>query len=355
MVITEHYIIAFGLPCENASCQIILDSTPLNFWWNGSAAVSMFFVLSGLVLSLKYFRSGHNPDLSDFNPTGYLIARVFRIWLPYLAILLISGILYRYATQSPMIKTSLPASTWISEMWHGHPLSFSDMVRESFLLKLPEMIVLIPQSWTLTIELVLSLLLPIGLLLAGKGTSWLIFFVLFVVSFLGVSLFLVHFLLGLLIARYYQSLAGYLVDHIWQRRLICAAGVLCYTSGNVICMLTGDSTIELVNGLGAAFLLIYVLGSLRTQRYLSHPVFTKIGKVSYSAYLIHMLILICLTPYLLKWLGSLTSHHFGLWFGGYLLTVLIVQGLSLLSYKWLEIPSVAMGHRITDRIRSFSL
>ena len=120
-------------------------------------------------------------------------------------------------------------------------------------------------------------------------------------------------------------------------------------------MLTGDSTIELVNGLGSAFLLVFVIGSVRTQRYLSHPVFTKIGKVSYSAYLIHLLILICLTPHLLKWLGLLTSHHFGLWFGGYLLTVLIVQALSLLSYKWLEIPSVVMGRRITDRIRSFSL
>lgn len=151
------------------------------------------------------------------------------------------------------------------------------------------------------------------------------------------------------------GLFNYLVGHIWQRRLICAAGVLCYTSGNVICMLTGDSTIELVNGLGSAFLLVFVIGSVRTQRYLSHPVFTKIGKVSYSAYLIHLLILICLTPHLLKWLGLLTSHHFGLWLGGYLLTVLIVQALSLLSYKWLEIPSVAMGHRITDRIRSFSL
>jgi len=355
MVITEHYIIAFGLPCENATCQNTLDSTPLNFWWNGSAAVSMFFVLSGLVLSLKYFRSGHKPDLTDFNPTGYLIGRAFRIWLPYGIILLISAALYHYATQSPMIKTPLPSSIWISEMWHGHPLTFSDMIRESFLIKLPELIVLIPQSWTLTIELVLSLLLPIGLLLAEKGTNWLIFFGLFAVSCLGVSVFLLHFLLGFLIARYYHYLSGYFAGRIWQRRLICAIGILCYTSGNVICMLTGDSTIELVNGIGSALLLVFVIGSVRAQRFLSYPVLTKTGKVSYSAYLIHMLILICLTPHLLKWLELLTTDHFGLWFGGYLLTILIVQALSLLSYEWLERPSVEIGRRISDRIRSFSL
>jgi peptidoglycan/LPS O-acetylase OafA/YrhL len=315
----------------------------------------MFFVLSGLVLSLKYFSSGHKPDLTNFNPTGYLIGRAFRIWLPYGIILLISAALFHYATQSPMIKTPLPSSIWISEMWHGHPLTFSDMIRESFLIKLPEMIVLIPQSWTLTIELVLSLLLPIGLLLAEKGTNWLIFFGLFAVSCLGVSVFLLHFLLGFLIARYYPYLSGYLAGRVWQRRLICAIGVLCYASGNVICMLTGDSTIELVNGIGSALLLVFVIGSVRAQRFLSYPVLTKTGKVSYSAYLIHMLILICLTPHLLKWLELLTTDHFGLWCGGYLLTILIVQALSLLSYEWLERPSVEMGRRISDRIQSFSL
>lgn len=352
-VITEHFIIAYGLPCENALCQKILDSAPLNFWWNGSAAVSMFFVLSGLVLSLKYFRLGHSPDLQSFNLSGYIIGRLFRIWLPYCVILLVSAGLYLQTVESPMLKTIIPPSDWIIEMWHNHPLTVTDMVRESFLLNLPDMVVLLPQAWTLTIELVLSLLLPVGLLLAERGTAWLIFFALLAVTLLGVSFFLLHFLLGLMIARHYPAIAGYLERNNRQRRLVLLIGLFLYTSGGVMEGQVGENGVWLASGLGAGLILLFVMGSVGTQAFLSHPALRQIGRASYSAYLIHMLILLCLTPYLLKWLESLTIDHFGLWFGGYILTLLIVQLLSLLSYHWLEVPSVAMGRRIVDGIRSW--
>jgi peptidoglycan/LPS O-acetylase OafA/YrhL len=45
-VITEHYVIAYGLPCQNFFCQALLDSSPFNFWWNGSAAVDLFYHLN---------------------------------------------------------------------------------------------------------------------------------------------------------------------------------------------------------------------------------------------------------------------------------------------------------------------
>jgi peptidoglycan/LPS O-acetylase OafA/YrhL len=352
-VITEHFIIAYGLPCENALCQKILDSAPLNFWWNGSAAVSMFFVLSGLVLSLKYFRLGHSPDLQSFNLSGYIIGRLFRIWLPYCVILLVSAGLYLQTVESPMLKTIIPPSDWIIEMWHNHPLTVTDMVRESFLLNLPDMVVLLPQAWTLTIELVLSLLLPVGLLLAERGTAWLIFFALLAVTLLGVSFFLLHFLLGLMIARHYPAIAGYLERNNRQRRLVLLIGLFLYTSGGVMEGQVGENGVWLASGLGAGLILLFVMGSVGTQAFLSHPALRQIGRASYSAYLIHMLILLCLTPYLLKWLESLTIDHSGLWFGGYILTLLIVQLLSLLSYHWLEVPSVAMGRRIVDGIRSW--
>ena len=72
-----------------------------------------------------------------------------------------------------------------------------------------------------------------------------------------------------------------------------------------------------------------------------------------------MAILICLTPYLLQWLETYAGNHAWLWFGGWLLTVIIVQLLSLLSYYCLEIPSITVGRKFiaalqaktTDKIR----
>ena len=291
-VINEHFVIAYGLPCENVVCQHLLDYSPLHIWWDGGAAVSMFFVLSGLVLSLKYFRSGHKPDLQHFNLMSYMIGRLFRIWLPYGVILFISAGLYLHTIESPLLKTLLATSDWIFDIWRSNPLTAKDMVREGFLPSLPPSVVLLPQAWTLTIELVLSLLLPIGLLLADRGTAWLIAFSVYAVFLLGVSPFLLHFLLGLMIARHYTEIAGYLTLSPWRRRSVLLIGLFFYTAADTVQDRVGETVIWLSSGLGAGLIILYALSSVRTQQVLSHPALRQIGKVSYSAYLIHMAILI---------------------------------------------------------------
>ena len=351
-VINEHFVIAYGLPCENPVCQRILDYSPLHIWWDGGAAVSMFFVLSGLVLSLKYFRSGHRPDLHNFHLMPYVTGRLFRIWLPYCVIVFISALLYLHTVESSLLKTLLTPSDWIVDMWRSNPLTRMDMVREGFLLSLPPSVVLLPQAWTLTIELVLSLLLPIGLLLADRGTAWLISFTLFAVFLLGVSPFLLHFLLGLMIARHYTAIADYLTPSPWRRRGVLLVGLLFYTSASTVQDWVSETVIWLSSGLGAGLIILYALSSIRTQQVLSHPALRQIGKVSYSAYLIHMAILICLTPYLLKGLESYVGHHAGLWFGGWLLTVVTVQLLSMLCYFCLEIPSITLGRKLIASIQA---
>lgn len=129
-VITEPYVIAYGLPCESDLCRRVLDCSPLNFWWDGGAAVSMFFVLSGFVLSLKYFRLGHRPDLLHFNLLGFTLDRLFRIWLPYLVVVLISAGLYLKLTETPILRTRLLPSEWLTDRWHANPLFLLAMLRE---------------------------------------------------------------------------------------------------------------------------------------------------------------------------------------------------------------------------------
>lgn len=350
-VISEHYVIAYGLPCETPLCQQILDFSPLHIWWDGTAAVSMFFVLSGLVLSIKYFRVSHKPDMSQFHLSHFLIGRMFRIWLPYLLVLILSAGLFLHTFGGDVLNTRLPASDWIFNMWHKYPLTFSDMLREGLLLDMPALIVLLPQSWTLSIELVLSLLLPVGLLLADRGTVWLVFFSLLAISLLGVSLFLLHFLMGLMIARYYAPISNYLTHKNWPRRLLLLVGLFFYTSANFLPKAYfGDASIWLLTGLGAGMILMFLLGSESSQALLSQPILRQIGKVSYSAYLTHMAVLIVLTPYVLKSLEVLTDQRLSLWFGGWLITVVLVQGISLLFYHGLEIPSMVIGRRVADAL-----
>jgi peptidoglycan/LPS O-acetylase OafA/YrhL len=133
--------------------------------------------------------------------------------------------------------------------------------------------------------------------------------------------------------------------------LLLLVGLLFYTSGNFLPKtFFGDSAIWLFSGLGASMILMFLLGSKQSQAGLSHPFLRQIGKVSYSAYLSHMAILICLTPYILKTLEALTDERLAMWFGGWLVTIACVQGISLLFYHWLEIPSMTIGRRIADSL-----
>ena len=350
-VINDHFVTAYDLPCVDSFCKNLLDLTPLHIWWDGSAAVSMFFVLSGLVLSLKYFRLGHQADLNNFKLLPYITGRLFRIWLPYAVILLISAAFYWHTVNSPLLNTALPPTEWIVNMWRNHALTPIAMLRESFLLSLPAMVVLLPQAWTLTIELVLSLLLPIGLLLEKQGSLWLALFSLIAVFLLGVSPFLLHFALGLLIARYYTVMANYLRPKPWLRRFILLLGLLFYTAISTTAHVFGETFMWIVTGLGAGLIIIYTISSHRTQSFLEWPILRQLGKVSYSAYLIHMLILLCLTPFLLTQLELFSSNHLWLWLGAWLLTVISVQLLSLLSYYYIEIPSISLGRKLINGLQ----
>ena len=60
---------------------------------DGQAAVSLFFVLSGFVLSLRFFREAQEPDLRNFRFMPYLWARICRLWLPYLAVFAVAALM----------------------------------------------------------------------------------------------------------------------------------------------------------------------------------------------------------------------------------------------------------------------
>lgn len=346
-VITEHYLIAYGLPCTGRTCQSLLDTAPLNFWWNGATAVSMFFVLSGFVLSIKYFHSDHQPDLSRLQPLKYLVARLCRIWPPYLAAIVVAGLLYRQLGGQPFPAGPLPADAWLSDTWGGQAMTLAAIARESFLPALPENYQLIPQAWTLGIELNLSLLLPVGLALLAGGHTWLIAASAAAMAALGINFFLLHFLFGLLLARHHAAVAA-MLRHPTPRRLTLIAGFLLY-AGDLMPADAPEFLAWWQSGLGAALLLACTQSSPRAQALLSQPLLLRFGKISYSAYLLHMLVLLRLTPYVLQALGPYLHHRLGLWLAGYLATLAIVHLVSQLGYRYLETPAIALGKRLAGR------
>ncbi|MFZ4503527.1 MAG: acyltransferase family protein [Methylovulum sp.] len=337
-VVNEHFVIAYGLPCKAALCSQWLDNSPLHIWWDGTAAVSMFFVLSGFVLSINYVDT--NFRVYTFKLVDYFLKRVCRIVLPYLAVLLVSACAYKIIISQPLLITTLAATDWINLMWRGHPLTAFAMLREAFIFVPPTELVLVPQSWTLAIELVMSLLLPVGLLFLENSLAWLVFFTCFAVLFLNVSLFLVHFLLGILLARYHQKIIQWLKKSAWVRYSVFITALFFYTITDSFAALLNDPVIWLTTALGSTMLLSCCLSSEKMQNILGHASLKFVGQVSYSLYLIHMLVLICITPFMLQLIELFIDERAVVWLCGWVSTLLVSLFLANYLYQWIEKPSI---------------
>jgi peptidoglycan/LPS O-acetylase OafA/YrhL len=355
-VVFSHYINFYGWPTKSIAVKQAWTYSPLHIVWDGFAAVSLFYVLSGLVLSIKYFRDTKHPELSQFQLPHFLTSRVFRIWPPYLAIFLLSYGLRRWV--GFFDGTTIPtASNLMFSSW-DKSIPFLQLVQEGLLLRSGDYF-LVPQGWTLPIELAISFLVPVGILLASRNTGWLVFFTLLLIGPLGTTYFVFHFAAGILLARYYSEIRAWLEPRRGWKVAALLMGILLYTFRFTLPFYLSwelaDSIPWLVTGIGSALLLMVVISSNRTRTILSLAWLRFIGKVSYSIYLIHFLVLIELTPRLLRLLNAPKAALPYAWWMGLAFTVIATLGLAALSHHWLEMPSMAFGKSLLKRFTEWKL
>jgi peptidoglycan/LPS O-acetylase OafA/YrhL len=336
-VVASHYVNAYGAPSGDS----LLDHLPLFLLWDGFAAVCLFFVLSGLVLSLRFFRDTPTPDLRQLNLLDFGVRRVARIWPPYLAALVLSLVLRELTYRA--LPTDPAPSPWALSHW-SPPMPPLELLREAWLLN-PGHLDLIPQGWTLSLEMTLSMLVPAAVLLAGRGNVWLLGSTAIAIWPLGLQPFAFHFVIGVLIAKHYQTMLGW-ARH--RRGLALAAlllGIALYSFRYTVPPRLGLGTeagwINYVVGLGAALLLAYVIGTDGVRAALSHRWLVHIGRVSYSVYLLHIAVLLGVTPWALAAYGALVPGSG--WLAGLLFTIAATLLLSTLSYRLVELPSIALG------------
>jgi peptidoglycan/LPS O-acetylase OafA/YrhL len=349
-VIGSHYVNSYDLPCQSSLCAELLSNTPLHIWWDGAAAVSMFFVLSGLVLSLKYFRHTKTPDLSGFSLIGYLLGRVWRIWPPYLAALFISILLHQlYQATADFLPSTIPRQNdWLPLLWGRDP-NWENVYKDSFLLGMKMDTFFLPQAWTLNIELALSFLVPLGILAAARHSAWLVFFFLFAIKPLGLTPYLIHFMLGILLAKHHSELVGCLQQRGAYRKLLWLLAILLYTSGTTLNYPLPGALLSWMAALGSALLLLNTMASARSKNLLNLPLLRYVGKISYSIYLLHFAVLFTATPRFLVWLDASPKWFVPAWWLGLLFTIVGSIAVSALSYRWVEMPSMAIGKRLSRR------
>lgn len=345
-VLLSHYLKAYEAPWPFTEATFINPSI-FHFFLEGDSAVCCFFVLSGFVLSIRSFKPGATPPRLWPN---FLIARLFRIYPAYLFCLLLGGLIYWLTTTFGLLglQTIPPQGAWTKALWL-ESIHIKDVLLEMNLFAMADRITILPQSWSLSVEIVLSMLIPFGVIITQRS-RWLLIALVLGLVMIGGSRFLIHFAFGVLVAQDLSSLKAFMQKSAWRRWIMATISITSLLTGEYF--LAGPLRLSpgMVSGLGATLLLIFALTSRSFEKVMSHRGLVFLGKVSYSLYLTHFMVVIALTPLFLKWLSMPLQQRAWAWWLGLFFTSGLSLLLSFAIQRWIEQPGILAGKRLTARI-----
>jgi peptidoglycan/LPS O-acetylase OafA/YrhL len=279
------------VPAHSSFGTFLLLRTPLRLVWSGQERAIMFFVLSGFVLCLPWL-AGKPQSYGRF-----LLGRLCRIYPPYLAAMALA------ALASMLIGGHvLPrASIYFNQLgWARYPDAGT----------LPSILLLLTNHhsdyineavWSLTWEVRIAILFPLLMLpilrWRNAGTAR-VYLLLLLLGQVARHLLSTHpsfgqelgdgcryadcFVLGTAIAMNRVKIGE------WFGRRHSAFGWLCLTLGLGLCWAPWPHFHEDIVGIGAALLIVAIIGTDSLRQWLAKDYWLWLGRQSYSLYLIHV-------------------------------------------------------------------
>jgi peptidoglycan/LPS O-acetylase OafA/YrhL len=356
-VVFYHFLLVFPLIYNDTFGQSafwlinLFKYSPLRAVAAGYQAVLLFFILSGFVLSLPFYegKGGNYP--------AFMLKRICRIYLPYLGAVAAAVTLVWLCSRHGI--TTL--SSWLNRTWKDTPSS--DLIfKHVLLVDSFNSNEYDPVLWSLVQEMRLSLIFP-ALMFCVNRYSWK--FTLGVgigVGSIGGFLFSLYpsytndiflslecvglFILGALLAKHRLVLVqAYHRLPRWTHYALFAGAILCYTLpwwlyGVQLLRVFGVLG-DLVVALGAATLMILALASPRLSTLLLRRSLTFLGKISFSLYLYHVIILLTAI--------NLLYGLVNLWLI-LLLAFALTLAVATAAYYSIEAPAMALGKYLAARI-----
>lgn len=329
------------------------STTPINLLFNGNFSVTLFFVLSGYVLSYRFFRDKENSIIYSSAVRRYL-----RLAVPAFVSVLLAFALMRfgfgyYANISPITMSSMPdpyaanPSIWvmIKEGLIGTFFTYGNEYN--------------PVLWTMTYELFGSFIIFAFLLLLGKLKIRYIAYPVLIYFFL--DSYYLGFVLGLMLSDLHHSGRNWLerFNRPWVNLLLVIGGIYAgsfpYVSTNntVYSILVWDapgfSFFIFYHVIGSFFLILAALHSKWMQAVFSSKPFAYLGKVSFSMYLVHFTIILTFGSYLFMQLSNSLSY------GASLaivipITLIVIFAVSHLMYRYIDDMTVKLLSTWSSRV-----
>ena len=361
IVLTPALIYSDQVPSHFGNFETIFSSSPLGLIGAGNFSVCIFFVLSGYVLTQKYFSIGDKNLI-----VSGILRRYIRLLIPVITVTLLSFLLssfglFHYYTETVMITANNnPANFWTG-YWTFSPGiddAIKQAVYDSFFVG--DDVHYDPVLWTMTIEFYGSMLVfAIALLFGSWRKRWMFYLSAALVFF---NSYYLAFIIGMALADIFTRKT----PMFKTSNSIILSGVLfagLFLGSYPVSTVTNDSLYSFLNNgvflkpkmiyhiIGAGMIMYVLLNSERMQKVFSSSVPVFLGKISYSLYLIHFLIIcsftcslfLALNPVLPYGLAVLTSC---------ILSLLLIIPLSYLFYKYVDTLGVELSKNIYNKLFS---
>jgi peptidoglycan/LPS O-acetylase OafA/YrhL len=315
----------------------LISFTPLRGLFDGYRAVLFFFVLSGFVLAIPFTRG-------PVSPTAFLVKRVVRIYPAYWICLAVSIGAFSIF-ENPHLSANALANyiglvggatqTYDTVTW-----SLIQEMRLSILFPLIMLPVLRFRSrWVLIGSLPL-IVVPSALPLLGSDGPVLIFG-----SFVATVYYAWFFVIGAVAAKHIEGMVAY-VRAMNTRRAAPWLTVAIIIYGMLPAAGFAARLEEGVVSIAIIGLMVFGLARPGLSRLLLSPILQFVGRISYSYYLLHAVVIRFVVHLLFPVVPGIAIAVVAI--GGTLLVAWIV-------YRCIEVPSIKLGQalyaRITARIQ----
>jgi peptidoglycan/LPS O-acetylase OafA/YrhL len=314
---------------------------------NGSAAVDIFFVLSGFVLA----RSLARRSISLIDWVRFVVKRAFRIFPPYLVWLVpISA----YLLWREQVGPAHALFDWV-DRWKL-PFAWSDAIQNASLVSTA----MNPPAWTLKVEMLVGILFPGLMFVFHRNRPAVIASLILALAVVGNALattsgerpwfyFIFLFAIGIAAEKFGAEITRRI--HGKSATLFAALSLAMIVAPGFVTLLHrigGDMLI----GLGAA-LLICILASEQTcygAGWLDSALTRFLGRISYSFYLTHYLILYLTTLLVQQWTGLDAVKRWPLPIMALtaVISVAIAAPLAWVLFRVIEKPFTLLGRRIVS-------
>lgn len=356
IVVIYHYIVAFypALYTGNVNniktssgIELFIASSPLNILYDGSLSVCIFFILSGYVLTYKYFK---DDDIQKIRSTA--IRRYIRLVIPVVFSVFIAYMILKLKLFYNMQASEISSSEWLKGFYNFEPNVFEMIKQAIYGVLFRQSTTYNPVLWTMYYEFYGSFLVIAFALMFGKlKNRWIVYVILVLLTF--DSNFL-PFVFGLMLSDGYnakkQIIQRYINKYINMIFIILGVFLASYPPAmsveNTMYAFMKLNYVEnssyFYHSIGAFFIMFAILNSNMLKRVFSTNVFHFWGSISFSVYITHFLILNSISSYLFIRLSPFLRYY-QVFFIVLITSMSIIICISYYVYKYVDLGGIKLS------------